>query len=300
MSSTRERVMRKIQFHRLDGLTEGRRRDLQAPPDWVKEMRRLAASEPKDLVVDTTVHGPGVTEDGRPFLGLHQPINTNFMSQIDEASHVSDLLPQDPKAHRMANSSAVAFLPGLPIFAIGRGSSRGPGPKDVVAFLERFVPLDEGAHWSSQPVMAPDEIERFRREAKGVTKFSARFSTVRNLFTPEDAGLLQMADETAKRIGGDITVTIEMKLNNEADSGARARLFNLLKGSLPRLAADQGSRTRATAVMRDGLHEELNLVASHLGVSVDIDMSAPESQRFTTLLEWVISVGADHEDSLQP
>lgn len=300
MSATPKHVKRTVQFFRLDGLVEGRRADLQALPDWSAEMKRLAESERRALVIDTTVHDPGVTDDGRPFLGLHQPLNVSFMSLIDDAGQVTDLLSQDEGAKRMANSSAVTFLPELPIFAIGHGSGRsGPGPKDVVTFLERFIPLASGAHWDCRPVMAPDEIERFRYHAKGVIKFSSTFSTVRNLFTPEDAGLLQMADQTAERIGGDVTVSIEIRLNNDADLGARERFFNFLRGSLPRLAADQRSHTRATVVMKDGLHEELNLVAERMAVAVEIDMSAPESQRFTTLLERVISVGAEHEDRLR-
>lgn len=291
---------RTISFFMLFALSEGRRADVMAP-NWAAQFRALGARSIEDLTLDEIVFVPEVLNGERPVLSMHKPLDTAFMTQIDKTHRVSDFLGQDIDDPQVANSTAAAFLPGLPIVALGQGGQRTcPSITDVVRFLDKVMPLENGGHWKYAPALDPAKLARFRAEAKGVVSFSARYSTVKDLFTPvDDSGILALTDHVAERLRGDLIVDINMRLAPDAPNTARARFKAFLDHSLPRLVSDAKSRTRATAVLSDGVHEEMNLVAQRLSISIDLDQSTSESRRFSALRDRVVAVGAEYDDEFR-
>lgn len=297
MKRTKKRT---ISFHSLYGLSQGRRADVSAP-DWQGSFRQLALLSVDDLTIGNVIFVPEIIADDRPVLSIHEPLDTAFMTQIDKTHHVTDLLGQDVKDPQVAHSTAVAFLPGLPIVALAQGGQRGcPSMSDVVSFLDKALPLEGDSHWASEPTLDPDKLNRFRTEAEGVHAFSARYSTARNLFTPvDDGGILALTDRVAEHLNGDLDVQIKISLRQDAPASARARFKAMLDHSLPRIVSNPRSGAKATAVLGDGVHEEMNLVAQRLSITVDLDQTTSESRRFSALRDRVAAVGAEHENEFR-
>lgn len=291
---------RTISFHSLYALSKGRRADVE-PPNWVTVFEELGKKSVEELTVGDVVFVPEVLADGRPVLSMHEPLDTAFMTQIDKAHRVSDLLGQNVEDPQVAHSTAVAFLPGLPIVALAQGGQRGcPSITHVVQFLDKALPLNGDSHWASQPTLDPDKLLRFRAEAEGVHSFSARYSTARNLFTPvDDEGILSFTDRVAEHLHGDLEVQVKISLSPDAPSSARARFKAMLSHSLPRIVSNPRSGAKAVAILGNGIHEEMNLVAQRLSIAIDLDQTTSESRRFSALRDRVAAVGAEYEDGLR-
>ncbi|GAB2471206.1 hypothetical protein [Xylanimonas ulmi] len=291
-----------VTFWRLWVLSQAQRR----PPgdtNWTARLEAIAAHTLDERTVDGKIYDPRVS-DGKALLGIHAPLKPDFMTTIDlKTKTVSDLMSDDDDSAPFANSTAAMFLPPGNVVAVITGNQSSPKAQSVEKFLEELVPLPTGDRWKIEPLMDHGQLVKLQKEAQGAVAFSSRFSTAVDLLSPESEapeGMVSFADRIASRVGGDIEVTIEIKLTPESRNRSTSkRMLDLIKGDVPRLVRDRGSKTKATAVLPGGVEEELELVAHRLAATVDIDETASESRRFSALLDYLTRVGGEMEGKVR-
>ncbi|MBN0039344.1 hypothetical protein JN535_04040 [Cellulosimicrobium cellulans] len=271
--------------------------------DWGEALALVAELPMRERTHEETIYDPHLDPGALPVLGVHEVLNPAFMSRIgDEA--ITDVMDdlEATDSGRFANSTALAFLPIGNVVAVVTGDNRSPKPpKVIIDFLRRHLPQDPGVHWVARPVMDTNKIARLRDESEGVVAFESRIRTTRDLFKPEDSdGVAKFVDEIAQRIGGDVIVDVSVRLAPHArNRSAKQRFRDVVVADLPRVAHDPDSRTKARAVLGDGVEEVLDLVAHRLVATFDVDAAARESLRFSALIENLKDVSGSMEDTVK-
>lgn len=295
-------------FHRSYILQDGGRRD-PGEQDWVKLLSRVAALSIEERTVNEVIFEPVPLSVTGTLLGMHKPINPDFMSTISSTGGkvtaflktTNDEEGSPGASDRFANSTAVCFLPVGNVFAVALGNTMAPRANQLAHFLDEFLPPDaDGAFWKTEPLVDDDEIRKLR-EAKGLVEFSSRFNTTRNLFTADDdgSGVVSLGEKMAQRIGGDLEITIEVKLKPAArNRSVKQKLLDLLISDLPTLAA-KGSKATAKALLSEGVEEELSLVEHNLAADFEIDSLLSESHQFSQLLQALGDVSAEMETKVK-
>ena len=293
-----EVVVKKAAFYRAYILKDAARQD-PAERVWPEFLSRVAKLPFEDRVIDDLVFEPSVFGD-KWVLGVHKPINTDFMSRVDSTTgRIADLLDDPEVADGGLSHSTAVYFTGLGnVFALtGGGGNSSPRANAVADFLQTFAPPPEGAFWKTEPVMTKDQIAKLR-SSKGLVEFSSKFSTAQSLFTSEDddSGLVGFAEKLAERVGGDLEIAIQVRLPAESrNSSVKEKLRNLVLGDLRRLAA-KGTGARAKAIVAAGVEEEISLVAHRLAEEFEIGKLGPESRQFSELMQALLNVGAEMED----
>jgi hypothetical protein len=308
MAST-EKKTKHAGFHRAYILQDGARRD-PGEQDWQDLLRRVAALKIDERTVNDVIYEPASELSIGTLLGMHKPINPDFMSTINsKAGKVADLMKstsdddeeEDGPSDRFANSTAVCFLPVGNVFAVALGNAQAPRASQLAYFLDEFLPAEEkGAYWKTEPLVDDDEIRKLR-QAKGLVEFSSKFNTARNLFTMNDesSGVVSFGERIAQRVGGDVEITIEVKLKPSArNTSVKQKMLDLVMHDLPTLAG-KGSNAKAKALMSEGIEEELSLVEHNLAADFEIDRLGSESHQFSELLQALGDVSADMETKVK-
>jgi len=291
-----------VGFFQITVLSQAQRHPVAI--DWNAELRRVAALPMTERQHDSTVYEPNVEDGKLPLLGVHALLKTAFMSNIDsETATISDLMEDAASQNkRLANSTAIAFLPIGGVVAVATGSNSSPKPPAAVkTFLDAHIPLRAGDHWDVQPLMDTAKIQQFRDQASGAQAFETRLTTVRDVFSPESSdGIVRFADDLADRVGGDLIVEISVRLAPEASNRTvRQQFRDLVLGDLPRVASNPKSRTKVTAILEGGVQEELNLVAARLAATIQVDDSVTETMRFSALMDHLRDVSGEMEDRVK-
>ncbi|WP_156380289.1 hypothetical protein [Arthrobacter sp. Soil762] len=291
-------VVKKAAFYRAYILKDAARQDPQER-DWTAFLSGVAKLPFTERVIDDIVFEPSKFSDGW-VLGIHKPINTDFMTRVNaKTGRIADLL-DDPEAGDggLSHSTAVYFTGLGNVFALtGGGGNSSPRSNAVADFLQEFAPPAEGSFWKTEPVMTKDQIEQLRA-SKGLVEFTSRFSTAQSLFTADDddTGLVGFAEKLAVRVGGDLEISIQLRLPAESrNKSVKEKLRNLVLGDLPRLAG-KGTGAKAKAVLAEGVEEEISLVAHRLAEDFEIGKLGPESRQFSELMQALLNVGAQMED----
>lgn len=302
-----DKKVKKASFHRAYILQDGARRDPGEQP-WLELLTSIAEKSIVDRTVDELIFEPTSLERGA-LLGMHRPINPDFMSRISSTDgKIADFLStavdsgEDGAApERFANSTAVCFLPVGNVFAVSLGNTNAPRANNVASFLKEFLPPESPtAFWKTEPVVDDDEIRKLK-EAKGLIEFSSRFSTARNLFSIDDSdsGIHAYAERMAAYIGGDIELSIEVKLAPSARSSTtKTKFLNLFKKDLPKLTG-KNSGAKAKALMSEGVEEHLALVEHNLAEEFEISRLASESHQFSELLHALGDVSGEMETKVR-
>jgi hypothetical protein len=299
---------KRVAFWQVHVLDQAQRRTPVV--DWRELMQGIAGLDMSELRHDDIVYDPHLTDDA-VLLGVHEILNPAFMSQIDLAGktitdlmddHESTTESEQDAPPALANSTALCFLPVGNAVAVVTGSATSPRPPKVITdFLNAHAPQGKGAVWVAEAIMDRADITRFKEESQGVVRFEATINTVREVFRPDDShGVARYADELADRTGGDVIVDIVVRLPPEARSrSVKARLGDLVRDDLERIVANPKSKAKVTALLPGGVEEELNLVASRLGATIEVDPKATESLRFSTLLDHLEEVSVEMEEKVR-
>lgn len=296
-------------FHRAYLLQDGARKDPGEQP-WEELLQKVAELTMEERTVDGLIYEPTLLDRGT-LMGMHKPLNPDFMSRIDsEAGSIADFMDRGGateaegdndqgaeagavKPERFANSTAVYFLPIGNVIAISLGNREAPRANRLAAFLDEFLPPESpNASWRIEALVDNDEILKLK-EAKGVVQFSTRFNTSRNLFSEDAAqpGIYTFAEKMAAQIGGDLELTIDVKLTPEARNRSnKGKLMQMLMRDLPRLTG-KDSKASAKALLEEGVEEQLSLVAHSLAADFEINKLAMESHQFSELLKALGDVG---------
>jgi hypothetical protein len=225
------------------------------------------------------------------------------MSTIDHKSgSVTDLMTDDDdESKAFAHSTAVAFLPAGNTFAVALGASSSPRAGQIARLLDVFTEQDQdGSFWKTEPLVDDDQIRELKDSA-GLVSFASKFSTKRNLFTPDgtESGPVAMAEKFAASLGGDIEVKIEVTLSKAARSKTiKQKLKDLFVRDLERLTG-KDSKASAVAMISDGVEQELSLVEHNLAADFDITLGATESQRFSHLVDALVNVSGEMESRVK-
>lgn len=296
-------------FHRAYILQDGARRD-PGEQDWADLLQRVAGLTIEERTVKEIVYEPASLLSGGTLLGMHKPINPDFMSTIDsKAGKIADLMKatddtddgDDGPSDRFANSTAVCFLPVGNVFAVALGNTMAPRAGQIAHFLDEFLPPEvKGAFWKTEALVDDDEIRKLR-QAKGLVAFSSKFNTARHLFNVDDhgSGVVSFGERIAQRVGGDVEITIEVKLKPAArNTSVKQKMLDLLMSDLATLAG-KGSNAKAKALMSQGIEEELSLVEHNLAADFEIDKLGSESHQFSELLQALGDVSAEMETKVK-
>ena len=103
----------------------------------------------------------------------------------------------------------------------------------------------------------------------------------------------------AAQIGGDIELTIDVKLTPEARNRSnKGKLMQMLMRDLPRLTG-RDSKASAKVLLEEGVEEQLSLVAHALAADFEINKLEKESHQFSELLKALGDVGAEMHTRVQ-
>lgn len=308
MAST-EKKIKHASFHRAYVLQDGSRRD-PGEQDWEDLLQRVASLPIEERTVNDVIYEPASQLSPGTLLGMHKPINPDFMSAINsKAGRIADLMKstgnaeddEESPADRFANSTAICFLPAGNVFAVALGNAQAPRASQLAHFLDEFLPPEAtGAFWKTEPLVDDDEIRKLR-QAKGLVEFSSKFHTARNLFNVNDesSGVVSFGERIAQRVGGDVEITIEVKLKPSArNASVKQKMLDLIMRDLPTLAG-KGSNAKAKALMSEGIEEELSLVEHNLAADFEIDRLGSESHQFSELLHALGDVSAEMETKVK-
>lgn len=255
--------------------------------NWDEDLQSIQTNKTLDERKINGFYFEPVKIKGRWLLGIHKPLDSAFMTRIDHgASSVSDLMADDDDQGMWAHSSAVFFSNTHHVFAIVRGDTHAPGANAVKTFLDRFFePETPDYHWKIAPYMDDGQLSRLK-EAKGLVKFSTRFSTQRDLFDSADGtnGITGYLDKLADKVGQDLEVSIELRLPKHShNKRAQGRFLSVAKEDLKRTATPE-SKAQAKAVINDELVEELSLVSHRLATEFELPEIGSEKKQFSDLL----------------
>lgn len=291
-------------FHRAYILKEAQRFE-PALQDWLELLERLRSLPMADRTVDGIIFEPSV-EDGVALMGMHKPINPDFMTSIDNKDGtVADLMKSNPgdgeDAKGFAYSTALAFLKQANVFAISLGAQQSPRAPQLAKFLQEFLkPAQDGAYWKVEPLVDDDEIRQLKQSV-GLLSLSSTFTTRRSLFEADDAstGVVSFGERMADRVGGDMEITIEVKLSPASRSkSVKTKFLDMVMGDLPRLS-EKGSHAKVKAMISEGVEQELSLVEHSLAAEFEISKLSNESHQFSELLHALGNVSAEMEDRVK-
>ena len=258
--------------------------------DWSYNLGSLPDSI-EDRTYADVVFDPRLNES-LPCLGMHKPINSDFMSRLDpKTATITDIIDSNDSDETIdnppAHSTAVAFLPRWNAVGICKGSGpSSPGGSALVEMLNIQLPLDGKAKWKLIPIMDLPQISRFIREAGGASCFEAAFITTKDLFYEDSKGIFSMADDVSDKIGADVKIDIKITLPAEARQNwtINQRMLGFIKDSLPRLGQVRGRAKARAQETSLSVPEEFSFVTQKYGVTVDADEQGMPSHRFSELV----------------
>lgn len=297
-----------VSFYRLSVRRQGRRRsrpEPMEPIDWVAKFARLERVEWKHKSSKGFVFDPRVM-DGVAVLGMHKPLNTQFMSRIDMANGtIEDLLDEagQDAPTRFAHSTGVAFcvIRGQAFVAMALGSGiHCPKQKTLELFLNEFVPPNGSYAWKVEPVMAPDDRDLLH-SARGLTSFSATFVTADLLFgMPDPSGPVGLIKNVARSLGAEVEARLDLRLapGHKTDEAAQFKMKRGVQDGLAFLDSSGSRRPRALATLSDGSEMLIDLAAHEFSTTITIDAEELVGAHFSTLLEKVRDTVVASEDEL--
>ena len=214
---------------------------------------------------------------------------------------MEDVLSFEEDGEMIANSTAIAFLPGHNVFALVQGNASSPRQNVVRVFLDEVKPFSAGEKWVIRPIIDPAHLRRFRDETDGVKWYQGVISTKRDLLTPDAEGFMSALDRIAEQVGADLKVEIKISLDDAAvqSKASRRSLRSYIVKSLDRIV--QGSKKSLVhATNEDGTVEEtLSLIQEKFTATASISDDVTGSARFTELVREVVRVAGEEDNRIK-
>ena len=307
MSFTREKRAR---FFRAYILDNGARVDVNQV-DWQAVLENVSLLEKVDRTTVEGVRFEAYSIGDTFLLGVHKPLDPNFLSQEDpDTSSIVDIMntagagDDEREAPKLFNSTGVLFLPIGNVFALTQGGVGAKKQGAVRDFMDKHANPGPGRHWMVEPLIDESQIEEFRgaNRAKAVETVidSKRLLLDENGNIPVEAGgIASLPDRLAVAIGGDVKITMKVELLPESRNlNTQKNLYDQVRSGLARLIEPKAA-TRVTTVLDDGTNEVLELAAHDLASSFEVDATESEVMQFSTLMAHLSSVGAEMEDRVR-
>ena len=165
-----------VRFYRVMALTPRQGERAVEQVDWRTLLEQWGQRSLADQVVgpDKILFHPDATA-AAPAVGAHSSASAAFQSRISMTSAtVEDVLSFEEDGEMIANSTAIAFLPGHNVFALVQGNASSPRQNVVRVFLDEVKPFSAGEKWVIRPIIDPAHLRRFRDETDGVKWYQGR------------------------------------------------------------------------------------------------------------------------------
>ncbi|WEV71995.1 ImpB/MucB/SamB family protein [Bifidobacterium sp. ESL0790] len=237
-----------------------------------------------------------------PVLSVSEQFDPAFMQFVDgEHQRVMDYMDNylaDGNG-RLAKSSAFAFFPDHGLVGRVSGSS-GKSTEPLKKALNNYWPADTGWEWDVMPVITTDSLERFENELKGLTSFTACFTTERNLSSrPEDGGDTGVFySKMSDRIGADLDIELKVSLSRGGPFSVSSRKFKKTVSDLVHFVAGQDKQMHVVGTDFADKMLELNLVKHPVVEQANIVIEENEPRQFTLLINHLIEICAQKQDYL--
>lgn len=224
-----------------------------------------------------------------PILSVSEQFDPTFMQYIDrENERVTDYMDNYLAGERgdLAKSSAFAFFPEYAL--IGRISgSAGKSSEPLKKALDHYWSPGGEFEWDVQPVVTVDSIERFERELKELSSFTAGFTTRRYLdSTAQEGGKTgEFYREMADAIGTDLDVEIKVSIPKDGFFPSAGRKLKGTVSDLVAFAVKQNKQMQVSGTDLAGKLLELNLVSHPVVEQEDIIIGENE-HRMITKFSW--------------
>lgn len=157
--------------------------------DWESRLADLDSMKWQEKAIDG-IRYDAILGKEYPILSVSEQFDPTFMQYIDrENERVTDYMDNYLAGERgdLAKSSAFAFFPEYAL--IGRISgSAGKSSEPLKKALDHYWSPGGEFEWDVQPVVTVDSIERFERELKELSSFTAGFTTRRYLDSTAQEG----------------------------------------------------------------------------------------------------------------
>ena len=205
--------------------------------DWESRLADLDSMKWQEKAIDG-IRYDAILGKEYPILSVSEQFDPTFMQYIDrENERVTDYMDNYLAGERgdLAKSSAFAFFPEYAL--IGRISgSAGKSSEPLKKALDHYWSPGGEFEWDVQPVVTVDSIERFERELKELSSFTAGFTTRRYLdSTAQEGGKTgEFYREMADAIGTDLDVEIKVSIPKDGFFPSAGRK---LKGTVSDLVA---------------------------------------------------------------
>lgn len=307
MSFTREKRAR---FFRAYILDNGVRVDVNQV-DWQAVLEGVSLLEKADRTTAEGTRFESYSIDDAFLLGIHKPLDPNFLSQEDPGTDsIVDIMStagaseDEREAPKLFNSSGVLFFPIGNAFALTQGGVGAKKQGAVREFMDRHANPGAGRHWKVEPLIDESQIEEFRgaNRAKAVETV---IDSKRLLLDDggniqvEVGGIASLPDGLAVAIGGDVKVTMKVELLPESRNlNTQKNLYDQVRSGLSRLIEPKAA-TKVTTVLDDGTNEVLELAAHDLASSFEVDATDSEVMQFSTLMGHLSSVGSEMESRVR-
>lgn len=292
-----------VRFYRVMALTPRQGERAVEQVDWRTLLEQWGQRSLADQVVgpDKILFHPDATA-AAPAVGAHSSASAAFQSRISMTSAtVEDVLSFEEDGEMIANSTAIAFLPGHNVFALVQGNASSPRQNVVRVFLDEVKPFSAGEKWVIRPIIDPAHLRRFRDETDGVKWYQGVISTKRDLLTPDAEGFMSALDRIAEQVGADLKVEIKISLDDAAvqSKASRRSLRSYIVKSLDRIV--QGSKKSLVhATNEDGTVEEtLSLIQEKFTAIASISDDVTGSARFTELVREVVRVAGEEDNRIK-
>jgi hypothetical protein len=237
-----------------------------------------------------------------PILSVSEQFDTAFMQVIDSQNkRVTDYMDNYLADHSggLAKSSAYAFFPEYGL--VGRISgATGKSTEPLKKALNHYWPTDGNCEWDVAPVVTIDSLERFEKELKGISSFTAGFSVRQYLDSSSDGGgkTGQYYRELADDIGADIDVELKMSIPRHSIFSASKKNFKKTMRDFISIVSAQGKQMQVSGVDFSEKLLELNLVSHPVVEQQDITIRDGEPRQFTRLVNHLVSVCDGQQDYL--
>lgn len=272
--------------------------------NWAALLAKYENYSMAERTHDDVVYFLTSTEDGQIMLSMHEPLSTDYLTNLSSQSGtVADLLPDDERdasEDRVARSTAVLPVGRQGHFAYARGVNHAPSHTRVRDLLKIEFPLNEGEHWEVEAIMDTGALKQFEA-ADGITAFHSKVFVQHDLLNmmPTRKGVFRPLTKIARWLESDVEIEVTFRLPASASAhrGKRRELQRLTRNNLPEMLS-KTSGAKATVVHQNGQSEVLDLVEHKLVMGFEIPAVQTERRSFTTLCEGLLAIVSEVEATL--
>lgn len=289
-------------MHQIGGQSE-----TPAQPDWRAVLDEWSRDGMEKEWIDGTLFHPGEQGLGLPVLGIHKPTSDAFRSAIDmKEAKVDDLVLNDNDSKRLADSTAVAFLPFANVIAVARGTGTSPKHGILSEWLNHCVPAANGRQWTMPSLKDPAKLEQLLASGGQAKKLEIDYVTGPDLFTANlDAtpGRLHQQIETlGDLLGAPVHIKLELSIANNGippamKSAAQKRMWDAAAASAHGIEA-HSTKAALTVLDEEGRTSILNLVEQDYVITNTLTYEEEDGYTFSSLQRRLVDVALQASDTL--